>query len=73
MLIQAYHIQTTILQNGFINLTNLQVHDGETVEVIVLAQPPRSIPASRYPLRGAPLTFLNSTEPVAQENWVVEH
>ena len=66
---QAYHVEMTIQQDGTLTLTNLPVQAGETVEVIVLVQPPRPPCPSHYPLRGTLLTYHDPTEPVAQADW----
>ncbi len=76
-LLQAHRIETTLTQNGTLTLEHLPFQAGEAVEVIV--QPTLSstipsadhspVPQSRYPLRGAPLSYPNPTDPVAEQDW----
>lgn len=66
---QAYHVQTTIANDGSLKLNDLPFPAGESVEVFILTRPsplPRQNP---YPLRGAPVTYIDPTEPVAQTDW----
>lgn len=64
---QAHRVKATVDQDGTLTLRDLPFHAGETVEVIILAQP--SPPARRYPLRGTPVRYDRPTEPVAEEDW----
>jgi hypothetical protein len=66
---QAYRVETTVQQDGTLTLSNLPLHAGETVEVIILVQPPFTMDRQRYPLRGVPVHYVDPTEPVAQEDW----
>ena len=66
---QAYRVETTVQQDGTLTLSNLPLHAGETVEVIILVQPPVAMDRQRYPLRGVPVQYVDPTEPVAQEDW----
>jgi hypothetical protein len=68
-LMQAYHVETILQQDGALTLSNLPLRAGETVEVIILVRPPASLRPNRYPLRGTPLTYVDPTEPVAQADW----
>src|SRR5204862_7599303 len=52
---QTLHVETTCTENGVIILRDLPIHEGDSVEVVVI---PRSSAASvqeRYPLRGEPV------------------
>ena len=66
---QAYRVATTVQQDGTLTLSNLPLHAGETVEVIILVQPSFAMDRQRYPLRGVPVQYVDPTEPVAQEDW----
>lgn len=66
---QAYHVQTTVANDGSLKLSNLPFPAGESVEVIVLMRPAASPSQNPYPLRGTPVTYINPTEPVAQTDW----
>lgn len=66
---QAYHVQTTVANDGSLKLNNLPFPAGESVDVIVLMRPSASTRQSQYPLRGTPITYINPTEPVAQTDW----
>ena len=63
---QAYRVETTLQQDGTLTLSNLPIRAGETVEVIILVQPPVALDRQRYPLRGVPVRYVDPTEPVAQ-------
>lgn len=69
---QAHRVEATIERNGTLTLENLPFHVGEIVEVIVLARPTAVPRADRYSLRGEPLRYIASTEPVAHAEWEVE-
>ena len=66
---QAYRVETTLQQDGTLILSNLPFQAGETVEVIILVQPSIALERQRYPLRGAPIHYVEPTEPVAQADW----
>ncbi len=66
---QAYRIETTVLEDGVIALRDIPFGCGESVEVIVLPFVVREQSTSRYPLRGKPVKFLAPTEPVAEADW----
>lgn len=65
---QAYRVEAEIQQNGTLTLENLPLRAGEAVEVIILVRP-TSNQASRYPLRGLPIYYIQPTEPVAEQDW----
>ncbi len=65
----TYHVEATLAEDGKLTLNDLPFQAGEAVEVIVM---PRSGPvprASRYPLRGAPIRYVEPTEPVGEADW----
>ncbi len=66
---QAYRVETVIQKDGALNLSNLPLKAGSSIEVIILVQPTGSADLNLYPLRGKPITFLQPTDPVAQEDW----
>jgi len=66
---QAYHVQTTVANDGTLKLNDLPFPAGEPVEVIVLARPVTLQRQNQYPLRGTPVTYIEPTEPVAQTDW----
>ena len=66
---QAYRVETTLQHDGTLSLNNLPFRAGETVEVIILVQPPVAVDRQRYPLRGMPVRYVDPTEPVAQADW----
>ncbi|MCI0693880.1 hypothetical protein L0337_17975 [candidate division KSB1 bacterium] len=66
---QAYHVQTTVANDGSLKLHNLPFPAGESVEVIILTRSAISSRQNSYPLRGTPVTYINPTEPVAQTDW----
>ena len=66
---QAYRVETTLSQDGTLTLSNLPLHAGESVEVIILVQPSVTPGRPRYPLRGLPVCYIEPTEPVAQADW----
>lgn len=66
---QAYHVQTTVANDGTLKLNNLPFPAGEAVEVIVLTRPSPSLRQSNYSLRGVPITYIDPTEPVAESDW----
>jgi len=69
---QAYHVQTTVANDGTLKLNNLPFSAGESVEVIILTRPSTSPRQNPYPLRGTPVTYIDPTEPVAQTDWEAE-
>jgi hypothetical protein len=68
---QAFHVQTTIANDGTLKLNNLPFPAGEPVDVIILKRPTASPHQNPYPLRGTPIIYIDPTEPVAQADWEV--
>ncbi len=66
---EAYRLETTLTQNHTLTLHSLPFHAGESVEVIILVKEPVSSTHPAYPLRGLPITYLQPTEPVSQNDW----
>lgn len=67
---QAYRLETTLMQNNTLILNSLPFRSGDVVEVIILSKEPTPI-QNAYPLRGLPITYLAPFEPVAQNDWEV--
>jgi hypothetical protein len=65
---QAHRAETTLSEDGVITLRDIPFRRGESVEVIVLPFS-TAVSGSPYPLRGAPVTLLAPTEPVADADW----
>ena len=68
---QAYQIETTLTQGGALTLTQLPFQKGDVVEIIILRQPLASARPNTAPLRGTVVTYIDPTEPVAQDDWEV--
>ena len=66
---QAHRAETTLSEDGVITLRDTPFRRGESVEVIVLPFATATASASRYPLRGTPVTLVAPTEPVAEGDW----
>lgn len=69
MTMQAYRVETTLQEDGTVTLHHLPFQAGEHVEIIVLACPSEVRTSTGYPLRGTSVTYLQPTEPVAQDDW----
>ena len=75
--LQAHRMEATLTEDGLLVLDHLPFRAGETVEVIVLTNPPvssvesRSLSEDRYPLRGTSIKYIDPFEPVAEEDWEV--
>jgi len=50
-------------------VSHLSLQAGEAVELIILVQPSTTRPQDRYPLRGMPITYIDSTGPVGEADW----
>jgi hypothetical protein len=66
---QAYRVNTTIQEDGTLTVNHLPLQAGEVVEVIILVQPSTVRPPDHYPLRGAPIAYIDPTAPVAEADW----
>ena len=55
---EAHRIETTLTQDRTLILDNLPFHAGETVEVIILAQPGRASGHTSYALRCGRACFM---------------
>lgn len=64
--LQAHRIETTLTQDGQLTLDHLPFRAGETVEVVVQANPPESPAQDRNLLHGTVTKYLDPFEPVAE-------
>jgi len=65
----AYRVETTAPPDGSLAIRHLLLQASESVEVIMLVRPPLTAITRRYPLRGAPITYCDPTEPIAASDW----
>jgi hypothetical protein len=68
---QVYAYELTVKKKGMLILENLPFNIGEKIEVIIIPHSSRQPGENRYPFWGAPITYLNPTEPVAEADWDV--
>ncbi len=66
---QAYRVETVIVQNGILTIKGLPLRTGEKIEVIILSQADKAGVVNRYPLQGKPVHYLNPFESVAENDW----
>ena len=66
---RAYRIETTLSEDGALQLDALPFHKGETVEVIVLESQAANTSRQTKPLKGSVLRYDDPTEPVALDDW----
>ena len=66
---QTLHVETTCTESGVITLRNLPIHEGESVDVVVIARSSAASVLDRHPLRGEPVAYLHPFEPVAETDW----
>ena len=66
---RAYKIETTIPEDGVLELDALPFQAGEAVEVIILSREEHKREAVRGSLRGKVLHYDRPTEPVAEADW----
>ena len=66
---QTLHVETTCTESGVITLRNLPIHEGDSVEVVVIARSSAASVQDRYPLRGEALEYIRPFEPVAENDW----
>ncbi len=68
---QAYAYELTMDKKGALTLNNLPFDVGEKIEVIIIRRSKPERDRKRYPFWGKPITYLNPTDPVAEEDWEV--
>jgi hypothetical protein len=66
---KSHGIETTVTTDGQITITNVPVHAGDEVEIVVLVKSEASNRDHRFPLRGSVARYDNPTEPVAANDW----
>ncbi len=66
---RAYRLETTLAEDGALQLGALPFRKGETVEVIVLERQSYPSGAKPNPLKGSVLHYDDPTEPVASDDW----
>ena len=65
---RAYRLETTLAEDGTLQLNALPFREGETVEVIVLERESASS-GNDSSLKGSVLRYDDPTEPVASDDW----
>ena len=68
---QAYAYELTVEEKGTLILKNLPFNAGEKIDVIIIPRSGRQLGEKRYPFWGKPVTYLNPTDPVAEEDWEI--
>ena len=68
---KTYKIETTIQEDGLLELDSLPFQAGEAVEVTILSRGTSHSETSRGSLRGKVLHYDRPTEPVAEGDWDV--
>jgi hypothetical protein len=68
---QAYRLETILTQNHTLLLDSLPFQAGEWVEVIILTKVQAPLTQNPYPLRGTPVSYVDPTEPVAENDWEI--
>lgn len=65
----SHRVETTITEDGLLTLKDIPFHAGDSVEVIILARAAASGFQNGYPLRGKPVTYLDPTDAVDDQEW----
>lgn len=65
----THHVETKLTEYGKLTLDDLPFHAGDDVEVIVISRAIETPGIDRYPLRGKLVSYIQPTEPVAEEDW----
>lgn len=66
---RAYKVETTIPDDGVLELDALPFRAGEVVEIIILSREAYRREVPQGTLRGKVLHYDRPTEPVAEEDW----
>ncbi len=66
---EAYRADAIVQPDGKVTLDKVPFPAGQNVEVIVLSHLQPASSTSSYPLRGTPITYLDPTEPVSEQDW----
>ncbi len=67
----VYHTITMVTSNGTLIIEHVPFKPGEQVEVVVSRSSQAPDTQQPYPLRGAPIRYINPFESVAEEDWEV--
>jgi hypothetical protein len=65
----TFRLDTTLIQDGTLTLSDLPFQAGDLVEVIIVPRKSASALQNGYPLTGKVIRYDNPTEPVAQQDW----
>ena len=65
----AHRVEATLTEDGSLTLKDIPFHAGDSVEVTILARSGASSEKNGYALRGTPVTYVDPTEPVADQDW----
>lgn len=68
---QVYAYELIMEKKGTLTLKNLPFSADEKIEVIIIPRSSRQPDEKRYPFWGKPITYLNPTDPVAEEDWEI--
>lgn len=68
---QVYAYEFTVEQKGKLVLQDLPFDIGAKIQVILIPTTTQAATQTQYPFWGKPVTYLNPTEPVAEEDWEV--
>ena len=68
---QAHRTKAIVSETGSLTIDNLPFPTGEPVEGVVFPAKRQSRQGERYPLRGTPIQFDDTTGPVAESDWEV--
>lgn len=64
-----YKTTTTVERDGILTLTAVPFHQGDRVEVVVVAIPPATAARDPFPLRGKIIRYDQPTDPIAESDW----
>ena len=66
---QTHREEAVVRGDGSLLIDHIPFKAGERVEVILIASPRESAPASKYPWRGKPYRYDNPTDPIGVQDW----
>ncbi|MBS1249955.1 MAG: hypothetical protein MAG431_01544 [Chloroflexi bacterium] len=69
---ETYRVQKKVATNGELQLKALPFREGELVEVIILGREREVQKSDHSLLRGKVISYIDPTEPVAQNDWELE-
>jgi hypothetical protein len=62
----ALHVEAICTENGVITLRDLPVHEGDSVEVVVIPRSSSACTLECYPLRGEPVEYSRPFDPATE-------